>query len=244
LDVEKILSEVSERKTLKFKEEGKSVYKRIRSDKQKRRHVFGGLERCDYTKGLIERLGIFSHVVSKLRNSNHDARFYQVTAPSRSENADYQNLDTALQEEVIKMNRQLTGAPIIHIDHGIPAPENYRFMKEVEVMLVTPLEDGMNLVAFEYILSQKYKKPHERGLLVLGTSGASRVLRERGFDEEDGIVYVNPLKAKDAAERTVEALKKGRHLSERLIAYVETERRVEDWAEKNIDAILSCRKGR
>ena len=109
-------------------------------------------------------------------------------------------------------------------------------------MLVTPLEDGMNLVAFEYILSQKYKKPEDRGILVLSTSGASRVLRERGFDEKDGIIHVNPMRTKDAGDRIIAALRTGEHLSERVITYVEKERRVDDWAEKNIQAILNCRK--
>ena len=109
-------------------------------------------------------------------------------------------------------------------------------------MLVTPLEDSMNLVAFEYILSQKYRKPNERGILVLGTSGASRVLREKGFGETDGVIYVNPMKAKDAGEKIVEAIERERHLSAELIDYAERERRVDDWAQDNIEAILNCRK--
>ena len=128
------------------------------------------------------------------------------------------------------------------MDKGIPVPQNYRFMKEVDIMLVTPLEDSMNLVAFEYILSQKYKKPEDRGILVLSTSGASRVLRERGFDEKDGIIHVNPMRTKDAGDRIIAALRTREHLSERVITYVEKERRVDDWAEKNIQAILNCRK--
>jgi len=115
-------------------------------------------------------------------------------------------------------------------------------MKEIDVMLVTPLEDGMNLVAFEYILSQKYKRPEGRGILALSTSGASRVLRQEGFGEEDGIIYINPMRAKDAGEKIVQALKKEIHLSERVINYVETQRRVDDWAQDNIEAILNCRK--
>jgi trehalose-6-phosphate synthase len=115
-------------------------------------------------------------------------------------------------------------------------------MKEIDVMLVTPLEDGMNLVAFEYILSQKYKSPQDRGLLVLSTSGASRVLKQKGFGAEDGIVYINPMSAKSAAEKIVQALRKESHLSERVISYVETERRVDDWAEKNMEAIVNSRK--
>jgi trehalose 6-phosphate synthase len=136
----------------------------------------------------------------------------------------------------------LPNEPIVHIDQGIPVPQNYRFMKEIDVMLVTPLEDGMNLVAFEYILSQKYKNPSERGFLVLSTSGASRVLKEKGFGQEDGIVYVNPMRAKEAGVKTVDALMRQVRLSEKVINYVEQERRVDDWAEKNVDAILNCRK--
>jgi len=55
-------------------------------------------------------------------------------------------------------------------------------------------------------------------------------------------VYVNPMNAKGAAEDVVQALMRERHLSERLINYVETERRVEDWADTNIEAILNCRR--
>jgi trehalose-6-phosphate synthase len=109
-------------------------------------------------------------------------------------------------------------------------------------MLVTPLEDGMNLVAFEYILSQKYRRPEERGLLILSTSGAARVLKQQGFGDEDGIVYINPMSAKGAGEEVVQALTQGKRLSERVINYVKTERRVDDWADRNIEAIINCRK--
>jgi trehalose-6-phosphate synthase len=115
-------------------------------------------------------------------------------------------------------------------------------MKEMDAMFVTPLEDGMNLVAFEYILSQKLRRPEERGILVLSTSGASRVLKAKGFGEEDGILHINPMKPKEAGEKTAEALKRRRHLSERVIQYVEKERRVDDWAQKNVDAIVHARK--
>jgi trehalose 6-phosphate synthase len=168
--------------------------------------------------------------------------YYPVRAPSRSGNPDYQNLQNLLDEEVQKMNQDLGGEAIVYLNQGVPAPQNYRFMKEVDVMLVTPLEDGMNLVAFEYILSQKYRSPEERGLLVLSSSGASRVLRSKGFGEKDGVVYVNPMRPKDAGVKTLEALKKGLRVSEKLINYVEKERRVDDWAQQNIEAILNSRK--
>jgi trehalose 6-phosphate synthase len=242
LDVDKILSEVSERKTLKYKLGRESLYGKINNDRKNGRYIFGGLERCDYTKGLIERLGIFYHALNRLRSLKKDARFYQISAPSRSDSSGYQDLHNVLGQEVVKMNMKLEGTPIVHTDKAISAPQNYRFMKEIDVMFVTPLEDGMNLVAFEYILTQKYKNPEDRGILVLSTSGASRVLKQNGFGEKDGIVYINPMRPKNAGEKAVEALEKGRHLSERVINYVEKERRVDDWAENNIDAILNCRK--
>jgi len=242
LDVDKILSEVSIKKTLKYRLGKEKLCDKIGNDRKNGRYVFGGLDRCDYTKGLIEKLDIFSHVLNILREEKKDARFYQVTAPTRSDNPAYQNLFSLLEQKVIKKNKELQDQPITHIAEGIPVPQNYRFMKEMDVMLVTPLEDGMNLVAFEYILSQKYKRADERGLLVLSTSGASRVLKQKGFVEEDGIIYVNVMAAKSAGKKIVEALKKGRRLSEKVINYVEKERRVGDWAEKNINAILNCRK--
>jgi trehalose-6-phosphate synthase len=242
LDVEYILSEVAEGERLNYEVGGKSLYKQINNDRKAGRYIFGGLERCDYTKGLIARLSVFEHALNKLRVLQKDARFYQVTAPSRSESPDYQKLNAFLEERVTKVNQKIKDGPIIHIDQGITAPQNYKFMKEIDVMLVTPLEDGMNLVAFEYILSQKYRRPEERGILILSTSGASRVLKQEGFGEEDGIVYINPMRAKGAGEDVVQALLQGRQISERVINYVETERRVEDWADRNIEAILNCRK--
>jgi len=242
LDVEKILSEVSRGKKLAYTLGRESLYKRVLREKMKGLKIFGGLERCDYTKGLIERLGIFYHAHRRLMDTGTEARLYQVTAPSRLDNPGYQDLGSTLNQAVRKTNAMLPNDPIVHIDQGMPVPQNYRFMKEIDVMLVTPLEDGMNLVAFEYILSQKYRKPDRRGFLVLSTSGASRVLKEKGFGEKDGIVYVNPMREKEAGAKAVDAVMKQVRLSEKVINYVEQERRVDDWAEKNVDAILGCRK--
>ncbi|UCE82654.1 MAG: trehalose-6-phosphate synthase [Deltaproteobacteria bacterium] len=242
LDVDNILSEVSEGKKLNYEWGGKNLYNQIIDDKKAGRYIFGGLERCDYTKGLIARLNVFQHALDRLRALKKDGRLYQVTAPSRSESPDYQKLDAFLNERVTTVNQNMKDGPVVHLDEGIMAPQNYRFMKEIDVMLVTPLEDGMNLVAFEYILSQKFRRPEERGILVLSTSGASRVLKQKGFGAEDGIVYIDPMKPKGASEDVVQALVGESRLSERVINYVETERRVDDWADRNIEAILNCRK--
>ncbi|MBW1981491.1 MAG: trehalose-6-phosphate synthase [Deltaproteobacteria bacterium] len=242
LDVDKILSEVTPEKELTYKIGGNNLANQITADKKAARYIFGGLDRCDYTKGLVERVSIFSHALIRLRNSLRDARFYQITSPSRSENPDYQNLHAILREQVKKLNRKFSNDPIVYLSDGITAPQNYRLMREIDVMLVTPLEDGMNLVAFEYILSQKYNHPDRRGILVLSACGASRVLKQKGFDQRDGIIYINPMRPKEAGEKIMAALKSGSHLSEKVINYVENERRIEDWAAQNIEAILHSRR--
>lgn len=242
LDVDKILAEVGPGKTLRYRVNGKSLQKMIQEDKDAGCVVFGGLERRDYTKGLLERLRVFLHAYNRLSEGNRRARFYQASSPSRMSNPEYRHLHTLVADEVAKVNRRLPEEePILHLDQGIPSPQNYRFMKAVDVMLVTPLEDGMNLVAFEYILSQKHKEPGQRGLLALSTSGASRVLEGKGFGLEDGVVFINPLKPKEAGRKIAEAVENGCGLSGRLVAYVEEERRVDDWAEENISAILNAR---
>ncbi len=243
LDVDKILSEVAPGKSLDHDVDGNSLRKIMQEARGRNNLVFGGLERRDYTKGLMERLKIYLHARNRLHEGNRGARLYQVTSPSRMSNPEYQKLQQGLDEEIERINRQLPEEErIVHLSEGIPAPENYRFMKEVDVMLVTPLEDGMNLVAFEYILSQKYKSEDLRGVLALSTSGAARWLRTKGFGEEDGIVFVNPMEPKEAGIKIADALERGCRLSERLIACVESERRVDDWAEKNIESILNARK--
>ena len=242
LDVDKILAEVTPGKTLRYQVDGESLGKRIQADKDSGCVVFGGLERRDYTKGLLERLRVFLHAYNRLAEGNRKARFYQASSPSRMSNPEYRYLHTLVADEVAKVNRRLPEEePILHLDQGIPSPQNYRFMRVVDVMLVTPLEDGMNLVAFEYILSQKHKDPGQRGLLALSTSGASRVLEGKGFGLEDGVVFINPLKPKEAGRKIAEAVENGYGLSDRVVAYVENERRVDDWAEKNISAILNAR---
>ena len=245
LDVGKILAAIRDDQPLAHRHGAEELQEMMENDRRRGRYIFGGLERCDYTKGLIARLGIFASALTRLRHGKRtpaDARLYQVAAPSRVDNPDYRNLETVVSEQVRLRNEELRTdfEPIVHLDQGIPPPENYRFMRKVDVMLVTPLEDGMNLVALEYVLSQKDRA--NRGLLGLGRCGAARVLQSAGFKEEDGVVYVDPLKEESAGARIVESLRRGVSISDRLIEYVEQEFRVDAWAQKNIDAIVSCRK--
>ncbi|NTW35383.1 MAG: trehalose-6-phosphate synthase [Syntrophobacteraceae bacterium] len=245
LDVGRILGEVSGGQVLEWEDDSGSLRDQIARDRARGCTIFGGLERCDYTKGLLARLDIFAHTLSLLRRSRQkrrEARLYQVTSPSRSQSPDYQNLEAVIKDEIFHVNRQLAREfdPVVHLDQGVPPPQNYRFMKEVDVMLVTPLEDGMNLVALEYVLAQKYRK--ERGLLAIGHCGAARVLKSAGFGLQDGIVYIDPIEPEDAGEKIFNALVRGISISDRLVDHLESEFRVETWADSNIEAIIHCRR--
>jgi len=245
LDVDRILEETAEGRQLDVQVKGENLKEKIQRDKAGGVIVFGGLERCDYTKGLISRLEIFANALRRLRRhvaGPREARLYQVTSPSRSDNPDYQNLESVMKEEVLRVNRLLARGdePIFHIDEGVPPPNNYRLLKEVDVMLVTPLEDGMNLVALEYVLSQKARD--RRGLLVIGQCGAARVLRSAGFGPQDGVVFVDTMDEEDAGEKIAEAVTADWRISDRLIDTIERDFRVDAWAQKNIDAIINCRK--
>ena len=53
-----------------------------------------------------------------MKSMNRDARFYQITAPSRSDNPEYKYLDAVLREEVVRINSRFPGEPVIHVDEG------------------------------------------------------------------------------------------------------------------------------
>jgi trehalose-6-phosphate synthase len=239
VDCKKILDVVSDNKKIKYENEEQNLQDIINNSKPTK-YIFGGLERCDYTKGLIERLDIFEKTTLKIRDKSKDkkdALLIQITAPSRMDNYDYKLLDINLKTHIESKKKNLGEKNIYHFDNGIPFPNNYKFMKQVDVMLVTPLEDGMNLVVFEYILSQKYNSQKDRGILVLGNCGATYHLKSKGFNEKDGLVYVDPFNSNKASEDIMNSLNKRYKISDKLINYIERELRVQDWADKNITAI-------
>jgi trehalose-6-phosphate synthase len=71
----------------------------------------GGLERRDYTKGLTERGAIFQQALDKIRANGGDALFFQVTAPSRMDNPDYQYLSDTLSAELSHLTTSWRAGP-------------------------------------------------------------------------------------------------------------------------------------
>jgi trehalose 6-phosphate synthase len=135
-----------------------------------------GLERFDYTKGILDRM----HAVNAFLISNpHWKRrftFIQVAAPTRSKLASYsrlQNEAVALADEINAKHGDESYKPIrLVIRHHEP-DEVYTLFRAVDLCIVSSLHDGMNLVAKEFVAA----RDDERGVLVLSSfTGASREL--------------------------------------------------------------------
>ena len=209
---------------------------------------FGGMERLDYTKGLLERFDIYK----ELQRLGMKGQFFQISAPSRQNNDAYKNIARLVNDKVARVNHAVgmlkgssgktpaEASPIMHVDKGMSRPNNYRFMRETDVMMVTTKEDGMNLVVYESILAKAALAPKDRGLIVVGRCGAQDVLSSYSFDERDGVVFVDPTKPKDAAQKIYASWQQGYRVSDRLIDKVKTFE-VNKWADACLDNIVSSK---
>ena len=144
-----------------------------------------GVDRLDYTKGIIERLRAYHMLLKDYPSSRRQVVLMQISAPSREEVPEY----LEMRQQVELMSGHLNGvysesdwAPLRYINRGFSRRTLTGFFRMSRVCLVTPLRDGMNLVAEEYVASQDEEDP---GVLVLSRfAGCARIL--------DGALIVNP----------------------------------------------------
>jgi trehalose 6-phosphate synthase len=112
-----------------------------------------GVDRLDYTKGIAERLEAFRTVLLRHPELQEKVVFVQVVAPSRPEIPEYQDLKIAIERLVSEINGQFTRSgwvPIHYICRSLDRQELIAYYRTAEIALVTPLKDGMNLIAKEY----------------------------------------------------------------------------------------------
>ena len=142
------------------------------------RKIFLGVDRLDYTKGIYARLRAFAELIADGRLDVEDAVFVQVATPSREQVEQYRILRDDIDRLVGRVNGDLgrIGRPAIHYLHSsYPREEMAAFFRAADVMVVTPLRDGMNLVAKEYVACRY----DDRGALVLSEfAGAADELRQ------------------------------------------------------------------
>jgi len=150
----------------------------IRSDLDNPKVLLLGVDRLDYTKGLRQRIRAVGELFAEGRLQPEDAAFVQVATPSRERVAEYQLLRDDIERLVGNINGTATGfgRPLItYRRNQVPRDEIVALYRAADIMLVTPLRDGMNLVAKEYLAS----RVDDSGALVLSEfAGAARELRQ------------------------------------------------------------------
>jgi trehalose 6-phosphate synthase len=148
----------------------------IRKELGDPRRLVLGVDRLDYTKGINVRLRAFEELLDDGTIDSGDTAFLQIATPSRERVEHYIRLRAEIEQTVGRINgtHGSVGHPPVHYLHqSMPRDELTAFYLAADVMLVTPLRDGMNLVAKEYVASRH----DERGVLVLSEfTGAAREL--------------------------------------------------------------------
>lgn len=137
-----------------------------------------GVDRLDYTKGIGHRLKAFGELLRDDRISVEDVTLVQVASPSRERVETYRQLRDEIELTVGRINGDyatLGHTAVAYLHHGYPKEEMVALYLAADVMLVTALRDGMNLVAKEYVAT----RVDEDGVLVLSEfAGASDELRQ------------------------------------------------------------------
>ncbi|WP_240644063.1 trehalose-phosphatase [Antribacter gilvus] len=140
--------------------------KEIRADLGEPDILMLGVDRLDYTKGIRHRIKAYGELLEDGRLDVEHATLVQVASPSRENVGAYQELRESVEILVGRINGEfgeLGHSAIHYLHHSYPQDEMAALYLAADVMLVTSLRDGMNLVAKEYIAARS----DERGVLVL-----------------------------------------------------------------------------
>ncbi len=151
-----------------------------------------GVDRLDYSKGLPQRFDAFGRLLYAYPQHRRCVNFLQIAARSRQEVGSYQALRRELDRRAGDINGEFSDfdwVPLRYMTHAVKRNAIAGFYRRANIGLVTPLRDGMNLVAKEYVAAQDHDDP---GVLILSRfAGAA--------DELTEALIVNPFDADEVA---------------------------------------------
>ena len=163
--------------------------------------VFLGIDRLDYTKGISERIRAFGELFAEGLIDPERVAFVQVATPSRERVEQYRQLRDDIDRLVGRLNGdlgRLGRVPITYLHTSFPREEMAALYRATDIMIVTPLRDGMNLVAKEFVAC----RTEDQGALVLSEfAGAAYELRQA--------YLVNPHDIDGLKERVLDAINDG-----------------------------------
>jgi trehalose 6-phosphate synthase len=178
--------------------EAVDMYEQMR-DEYSRRRLLLGVERMDYSKGLPQRIKAFRQLLQNYPENLGSATLIQIAAPSREAVDAYAALRHELESLCGSVNGdfgELDWMPVRYIHRSVARKRLPGLYRAASVALVTPLRDGMNLVAKEFIAAQD---PEDPGVLVLSRfAGAAEQMRDA--------LLVNPYDTTRTAETMQRAL--------------------------------------
>ncbi|HWT36745.1 MAG TPA: trehalose-6-phosphate synthase, partial [Paraburkholderia sp.] len=176
------------------------------------RKLIMSVDRLDYSKGLVERFRAFERLLEHSPSYRDKVSFLQIAPPTRSDLHAYQEIRLQLEGESGRINgrfAELDWTPIRYIHRQYERPVLAALFRTAHVGYVTPLRDGMNLVAKEYVSAQD---PEDPGVLVLSRfAGAAQELT--------GALIVNPVDIDGMADALGTAL--SMTLAERKARYID-----------------------
>ena len=157
-----------------------------------------GVDRVDYTKGIIERFQAVEAFLESHPRYQDKFTFIQIGAPSRTHIQRYADFQREVEAEANRINERFQHGkwrPIVFLNRQHNRQEVQRYYRAAHLCMVTSLHDGMNLVAKEYVAARE----DERGVLILSQfTGAARDLQDA--------ILVNPYDIRSTGEAIAQAL--------------------------------------
>ncbi|MBW3562997.1 MAG: trehalose-6-phosphate synthase [Actinobacteria bacterium] len=165
------------------------------------RKVLLGVDRLDYTKGIHERFRAIEMLLERRPDLREQIAFVQIAVPSREGVQEYRDLRRDVEREVGRINGRFTepgsDVPVHYLHRGVPRPRLVAYYRLADVAVVTPLKDGMNLIAKEFVVCQAAQDG--TGVLVLSEFTGSRA-------ELTESIACNPFDVEGLSRRIEEAL--------------------------------------
>jgi trehalose 6-phosphate synthase len=198
-----------------------------------------GVDRLDYSKGIGDRLDAFERFLSDHPEWRGHVTFLQITPKSRSDIPEYAEMDREVSSKAGQINGtygEATWTPIRYVNRTYSRTALSGLYRAANVALVTPLRDGMNLVAKEYVAAQN---PDNPGVLILSKfAGAVAELSE-------GALVVNPHETEGVSAAIRRAL--DMPLDERKARFapmmrVITANDIDHWAQSFLDALAETQQ--
>jgi trehalose 6-phosphate synthase len=158
-----------------------------------------GVDRLDYSKGLVQRFDAFDHFLATHQEWTDKVIYLQITPKGRSEIPEYADLEESLSSAAGRINGkygEVAWTPLRYVNRVYSRSALAGLYRAARVGLVTPLRDGMNLVAKEYVAAQD---PDDPGVLILSRFAGSAIEFRRAL-------LVNPYDPESVAGAIAQAL--------------------------------------